>query len=569
MIVNYYFLYEQDYFDTEAAFKPLLHMWSLAVEEQFYLAAPVLLFVCWRARERIRAERRWLFPALTLAAFLASLAGCIQSTQPEKNYAFYVVLARVWEFIAGGAVLHLLPVAARLPRPALEAMGWLGLAAVAAAVVGFDEETPFPSYPVLLPAIGTALVILAGITQPGLRAARLLSWTPVVWIGLVSYSWYLWHWPLLSFLRIADFGNPNLVRDLAAVLAGLGLAAATYFLVERPILRFRRSRASPAAVRRAVGATVAASVMMLGLGFAYIRPVADRVEDAIPLAMRAEKDTKVMRGDPCWMYDPDLLQAACKARLEGKRVVVLFGDSHARMLYPALRALIAGTDLELVSLWRSGCSPFDIRADREPAVEIPACEAYTERGLATLVGETGRPPVLAVVGGYWAMILHGQQYADFVRRGRVTDAAGLAARSKELTGSFARLISRLEAMGVPRTLVLGPSAEFDHLPLDCVLRAERRGLGRDYCDVGRAEMQAWLAPVMAVLDEVTAASERVSLVDGMEAFCDGPACSSLIDGVLQFPDYHHASAAGAARLLDRPELRALFDRLAEDAATQR
>src|SRR5215831_10537454 len=174
MIANYFFYAQQGYFDTAANLKPLLHTWTLSVEEQFYVVAPLLLVALFWVQ--MVTKRPAIFVASTVVLG-ASLAMCIFSTAPEKNAAFYLMQYRAWEFVAGGLVVAIVPLVRRAPRECCELGAVIGLAAIAG---------PLTVY-------------------------RVLATFPFVAIGLISYSWYLWHWPLLSFARIYGFG-PHQIR---------------------------------------------------------------------------------------------------------------------------------------------------------------------------------------------------------------------------------------------------------------------------------------------------------------------------------------------------------------------
>jgi peptidoglycan/LPS O-acetylase OafA/YrhL len=240
MVANHQFLYEQGYFDTRSELKPLLHLWTLSVEEQFYAVAPILIVLAaWAAlRRTIEFRSLWLRVAGALA--LVSLAGCILFTLQNRNIAFFVMPFRGWEFLAGGAI-------GLAERKFLKTgPGWpnliamLGTAALIAAIVFFSPRLSYPSAWVLLPVAGAVAIILAGTASPESPIIRLLAMPPLLGIGVVSYGWYLWHWPLLAFLRLDRFGAASTAG--AAAIAGIAfcLAVAMYLLVERPLRRWSR-----------------------------------------------------------------------------------------------------------------------------------------------------------------------------------------------------------------------------------------------------------------------------------------------------------------------------------------
>lgn len=549
MLVNYYFLYKQDYFDSEAIFKPLLHIWSLAVEEQFYVIAPITLFGIWRYVRIARSFQLWLFPALACLAFLGSLIACILYTQPEKNFAFYVTLCRAWEFIAGGAICYLLPSVARLPKLAMELLAIMGLSAIAISVIFFSESQQFPSYLAVLPVAGAFMVIISGLAEPTVKVARLLASPPLVWIGLVSYGWYLWHWPMLSFARIHSFGTENLARDIVAVSIGFLLAVSSYFLIELPCLQLRRMKMPPLMMRKVLAGAFAGSIAISALGIVYIAAIASNIEESIPSEMRAVKNTKVLASDPCWMFDPDMLSQACIDTVGGRKVAVLIGDSHARMLYPALKSRATESGMALISLWRSGCSPFNIKSTDTRVNANAKCEEYTERGLATLRQKLATPPALTVVGGYWPKLIHGQTYSEFIRRGRISVSASTEKNMKQLSDALAKILGMLNEMGVHQTLVMGPSAEFIYSPLDCALRTNKLKIAGDYCNVPQAEMKAWLETSTSALNAAVNASTKAVVIEVSSTFCDDVSCKSNESEVMYYTDYHHVSPAGAEKLL--------------------
>ena len=223
---------EAGYFDQQAATKPLLHLWSLGVEEQFYIVWPVILVLAYR-----RARGAALCASLLVLSFGANLV----LTHSSPSAAFFLPFPRFWELLIGALLAH----AAHSAVPGSHSSAthaWragLGLALMLTGFLVIDADRAFPGGWALIPTVGTALVIAA----PGAWINRkLLSSKPLVFVGLISYPWYLWHWVLLSFARIANYGEePPRSWRLTAIAASAGLAWLTYRWVERPI-RFSSHR---------------------------------------------------------------------------------------------------------------------------------------------------------------------------------------------------------------------------------------------------------------------------------------------------------------------------------------
>ena len=210
---NHYFWHATGgYFDRPAELQPLLHIWSLSVEEQYYLIWPVALIglLYWQPRFDYR---RKVAAALFFVAFVSFLFSvwCLSRTQ---SAAFYLMPARAWE-LAIGAIAALIPLQAQSSRSAIVgiALGYGGLAAIAFAVTMYNQTTPFAGGAALLPVLGAVAIIAGNGLAPNGLPTRLLSSKAMVGIGLVSYSWYLWHWPLLAITRTVRPGAPDLPRD--------------------------------------------------------------------------------------------------------------------------------------------------------------------------------------------------------------------------------------------------------------------------------------------------------------------------------------------------------------------
>ncbi len=319
-----------DYFAPAAEFQPLLHTWSLAVEEQFYIAVPLALWLAWRI------DRRLLAPAAA-AATLASFAWSVRMVDATPTGAFYAIQSRAWE-LGVGAVLALGGARVTLPRRAAEVLAGLGLCAIIYAVATYDGSTPFPGVAALAPVLGAAALIWAGrghATFP----TRLLSLPPLVWVGLISYALYLWHWPALVLARhLTAAFEPPLIATVLAIAASTLLAWASTRLVEAPLRR------------RGAQAVLGRNAMFAGSASAAIAIVATA--------------SLVIRSDGAWSRAPDAremveqattrtaLEERCRANWRATRTacrfgaagempqVLLWGDSHAASLLPGLDLLL-------------------------------------------------------------------------------------------------------------------------------------------------------------------------------------------------------------------------------------
>jgi peptidoglycan/LPS O-acetylase OafA/YrhL len=229
-VINIVFAHRQsDYLTSDAAPSPLLHFWSLALEEQFYLVWPVLLQV-------IAGYRRKPLPFVaTIVTVLWPLSfyGCVSLTGSNEPWAFYSLPTRAWELLTGAGLALLAASIARVPLLLRAVVGWAGLAAIVVAAVTFDATTPFPGPAAFLPVIATAAVIAAGPTA-WLGPVALLRHRCLTWMGARSYSIYLWHWPALVLVA-AQFGPLSVAERFATLVGAVALAAFTFRIVEDPV----------------------------------------------------------------------------------------------------------------------------------------------------------------------------------------------------------------------------------------------------------------------------------------------------------------------------------------------
>lgn len=338
-ISNVFFWKHTGYFETKAELKPLLHTWSLAVEEQYYIVAPILFWILWRY------ARKAIAPLLAIL-LLASLATAEYGTRQWPDAAFFLPHTRAWELALGS--LAALAVIRRGGIRGHDGLSGLGLVMIVAAIFAYDEQTPFPGLYALLPTLGAALVLVyAGKTT---WVNRLLSLPPFVKIGLISYSAYLWHQPLFAYVRQLSVKTPSLNVMLALSAASLGLAYLSWRFVEQP---FRR----PGGISRPaiLGASVAGLAACIALGaFVANSPAAK--------SRRALSGAKFTELSQAQRANRGLDDKACQAFTTSPKcvsgpdpVALLWGDSYAMALANALRSSKA--PLPFVQMTMSACAP--------------------------------------------------------------------------------------------------------------------------------------------------------------------------------------------------------------------
>ncbi|MGJ5019262.1 acyltransferase family protein [Bradyrhizobium oligotrophicum] len=352
-IQNFVLLGQVGYFDLAADKKPLLHLWSLAIEEQYYIVWPLLLMLIgsWRRRSL----------AITVALAAASFVACLIVQPRAPEYAFYLPVTRAWELLVGsGLALWVNGRSAEAgPRPLIDVplvRELVALAAMLAIVFAFwryGRLTPHPGVHTLLPVLGAAALIA---TSGTLVHRYVLSSTPAVFVGLISYPLYLWHYPLMAYARIQFIDAVPVWVMLAIIVASMVLAWATYRFIERPI-RFGR-RLVPLKVGGLVGGMVALGIVGV---------VADRTNglpSRIPAELRGfmldgSETARFWRADKC-LLKPDQSASEFSPDCAGTGrhpLILVWGDSYAASLYPGLAHFGAERGFEVAEYTASACPP--------------------------------------------------------------------------------------------------------------------------------------------------------------------------------------------------------------------
>ncbi len=551
-LTNVYFYGSSGYFDSSADLKPLLHTWSLAVEEQFYLVVPLLLV----GLVALARRRGWRLPAvLGLAAAviaIASLLGCILFTPPnidlrvsDRNPAFFLTWWRAWEFVGGGVIAGI----AALPwhrqsRGVATLIGLIGLAMIGLAVgfVGLgwlgvgsgteDRVLGYPGYAALLPVAGAMLVILSGLISPAAPVSLLLSAAPIVFVGQISYALYLWHWPLLVFGRLLPTDlSPGLTSGIAVALSVL-LAIATRSLIELPILAWRRRSALGQGSRLGVRITLAgvAGCIVLALASTGVAELGYKRARSDPMTARIDAED-VAGTSPCLAKSIDA-QMACFD--EAKPFGVMFGDSHALATLPRIGFEAEQNGTRLLQMTGPGCNLQNLLLDPAAGRDDVACRPLAER-IERFRPKLGPEATFAIFDGYWAAV------PDFYHG---ADTAWAEERFAKALRAMLQLFSN---DGTRRLLLLGPLPKFERTdPVNCLDLSKALGLSPDRCGTTRASEDQRRAKTVAIMRSVAGEFGNIRFVDPVDVFCDARMCMPEKDGAVAFFDDHHVNAVGAA-----------------------
>ena len=557
---------ETDYFAAGTPPSPVQHFWSLAVEEQFYVVWPaVLALLAWAVARRLRGDRESVIKrvlsiatGLVAAVWVASLAWSIVVTASSPAAAYFSTPARSWELATGALLALAEPRLRGLARPLAAGLGLAGLVGIAVPALAYDHHTPFPGAAALAPVLGTAAVLVAGMEHDALGAARVLALRPVQWVGDISYSLYLWHWPVLLLGRHVVSPLPQWAGALVLVAAAVALAALTFRLVEQPFRqgRFWRPTARGLLLWPAALCVTALAVQLAGHHAEHVLaeraeaaaafdptsvpldqrtprtgdPIHDALADSLDRAAVAApipfpldqdltelaKDRAFVSGD-CSAATPDSSHTVCPVGAvgAGTRVVVL-GDSHAHMWLPAVAALGEERGFEVDPLIKWGCSPFALaQTERGEPGPFTACEQYRTWALGQ-IRELGPDLVIVSSRAYPGSMLFSGQF-DPAEWRTATD----------------HTVASIVATGAP-VVVMGDVPELAAPPDHCLADP----------DATMATCTGRTDPAVAATNDAVAEGARLAgapYVDVTSLVCLRGRCPMVADHIAVFRDPQHLS----------------------------
>lgn len=526
------------------ATQPLLPTWSVAVGAQFVVLLSCLLPLVFRFCRRNAAPAEppapWVIQGVLAGLMLVSLgvSGAQFNTDPAS--AFYLLSSRAWEFLAGGLIVSL--AGSRFGRPVrglADILAVVGLIGLLWGVLTYDAMTPYPSEQAVAPVVGTALLLYAGFASEPTLLARGLSWRPLVWIGAMSFSLYLWHWPVLVLTQSpvwAVHGLPEVPR-WATLFITLALSWATWLCVERPFQGNRQPLRRPGLTL--AGALILAGVSLAAGAYAVHASRSDQ-QPLPPVLTQLEQDTSVPPGLGCeGKPQLDLIRAGQSGCPLGAPAAgtapdyVLLGDSHARMWVSAFDAVSRELGIHGVAMTYADCVPLRGAV----AAARPECAQIMREALDYIA----RSPIQQVIlAGYWIGA------AD-------SSAASTQANlvSTPLTGfsmSLRDTIHALQEAGKAVTVILDvPELGSDDAPRELALASVTQQ-GADIYGPTLAQHRARQAPVIQSIEEIWPKVKPFGIVDPVVDLCVADHCLAARQGRAWYSSKHQLTDAAALAL---------------------
>jgi peptidoglycan/LPS O-acetylase OafA/YrhL len=577
---------ESGYFDAASETKPLLHLWSLGIEEQFYLAWPLLLWITWRSRKSVAAlayvtalalalfflifhasdtiiGHRRFFLQILLETGVAYLIFFRVSAQAQGMRifavigvflvgsfalniltirggdlaaAFYSPVTRFWELLVGGGLAYMSIFNVK-PRLLLSSFlqSTIGAILLGAAFFLITDKTPFPGWWALLPTSGTFYILSAG--PNGWVNRFILSNRILVAIGTVSYPLYLWHWPLLSFSKILSNEPPSVAIRLAAVAISFVLAALTYVFIEKPV-RFGKFKPQKtfALIALAGCALLAGFTCYIQSGFPSRFSIP---KTANTLAKTFNTDLPfTLHNQACESRFPELKELAeCRLSANGNPDIVLLGDSHSGMYYDALAARLPNHIV--MNIGEHSCLPFSAAK----LSELPSCSRRTRLVIDFLKNEKSIKEIILV--GYWTYLASGR-FQNIENRSRDVVPLVAAADAISFQRSANTFLSALDT-GDRRIFVFEDTPNLGFNPMSCfrihpikIFESIRRP-----CAVSRASVDNISAPSEEIVRNVVKHHPNVMMYNPRPLFCDKALCWGTRDNLSLYWDSDHLTKFGA------------------------
>ncbi len=561
-ISNLIFWQEAGYFDNTAETKPLLHLWSLGVEEQFYIVWPLLLYLTWK--------RRFNLLMLTITVVVLSFVANVYFRHNDSVQDFYSPLTRFWELLMGSILAYLtrhkiniwdksmqiLPDCicklgtVHKPTEALlgNVQSVLGALLIGIAVLLVSREWAFPGWWALLPTTGAYLIMSAG--QHAWLNRILLSHRVMVWLGLISFPLYLWHWPLLSFARIIESKTPSNSIRFACVALAFVLAWLSYRLIERPI-RFGNQN------RTKIIVLMLLMIILVGVGYATYMQEGFRQRVLVQSSLKMNDELNYQNHWIGWSYCPN------QGEYQGCRIldptqapnIALIGDSHAGHLASGLAELYGRRNENVVARIWAGCIPFF--ETEEDGKKYFSCEAHLiDNALNEAINSMSIKTV--ILSNYSLLMIQGNRgyIQDALDSNRYVNNPSIENVRKNIEifkkAMYLTLKRLVNSKKQVIYLVDTPELYFD--PKECVSLRPINLPGyklRIPCAIDRKKFEERNAEYHRIILEAKTEFPIVKFINMYEFFCDKELCYGMIDGKLIYQNHDHITSTGGRYLVGK------------------
>ncbi|RLL55870.1 acyltransferase, partial [Mariprofundus sp. EBB-1] len=526
---NILFWQETGYWETASELKPLLHTWSLAVEEQYYVLFPLFLMLMWRFR------KRWILSSFMVVAII-SLSVAQWGAYSSPSATFYLLPTRGWELAIGAAIAFYFLYRKREMRTLLshqsidEALAFIGLLMIGYSVFEFDETVPFPSLYALIPTIGAGLIIIFASSQT--LVGRLLSTKPFVAIGLISYSAYLWHQPLLTFARHRSLTEPSELSLAVMAALSLPLAYLSWRFVEKPFRQKNRFSRKAVFTFSTVGTAL---FIIIGLTGHMTNGFDGRSNQGKLTTGAIQKKLEVNDGLSDTCVDSFTLSPDC--RTSDNPEVLIWGDSFAMHLTQGIIA--SNPDAKIIQMTKSMCGPFfDIAQINSICTKKWANGCLEFNGKVRDWLKTNNTVQYVVLSSPFTQYIGAHNKLLF-RNGKIERV-----KIDQVIVEFKKTLDELKSMGLNPIIFSPPPANGYNLGR-CLALADWRDLNLDECNY---QEEAIAENRIKVYEFLTVIEKEYRVIRLEEFLCDNEICKTHLDSNYIYRDVGHLSREGSAAL---------------------
>ncbi len=557
---NILFMQESGYWDTANELKPLLHTWSLAVEEQFYILFPLFLLLIWKIR------KHWITTFLVILLFIASLSLAHWGAYRIPISTFYLLTARAWELIIGVGIAYYFFSTNDSNRLLLsnnkvnEIASFIGLGMIAYAVLFFDKDTPFPSLYALVPTVGAGLIILFSTSQT--LVGRLLSTKIFVGVGLISYGAYLWHQPLLAFTRYSEVSTGEGLKYILIALLSLPLAYISWGLVERPFRKKDKLSRKTIFIFSFIGSVTFFLVGALGHvnnGFPerFPQSILNVYYTNNGSLKRCDEDIFRKSGSTCIIGAQDVAPTSA-----------LFGDSHSSKLTKSLGEILKKQNKSMVVYAQAWCPPL-IDFGTDNINKVPVCREYMTSSFAKIMKDKKIETV--VLAAEWPNYTKGIRPGTDTDQAYYTDEHSVEKSLEENYAAFTRSIDRtLNSLSEKNKKVVFITSvpEYEvNVPIALTKRylIGEKELPQEY----RVTLSEYKKRNKEVFNALINAkeSDSIAIINSSSIFCQGEYCDYHDGDLPSYEDSNHLTYE-ATRLITKELEKLLTSGLNKEEAVQ-